>query len=74
MQINEADLCSRSRLWTVEDIAYYLSLSKNRVLQGIVTRTDFPAPIRFAKERGRRWEHKDIERWAQDQKQFKTGV
>ena len=62
----------KNRLWTTEDIAFYFSLSPQTVKRGLVTRPDFPAPIKISQERGRRWLPAEIQNWAKTQKATKT--
>ena len=53
-------------LWSVEQIAGWLSLSKVTVELRVVTRPGFPAPIRpvDTKQAQRRWFASDVVEWA----------
>ncbi|WP_249173502.1 hypothetical protein [Burkholderia dolosa] len=53
-------------LWSTEQIASWLGLSKSTVELRVVTRTDFPACIRpvESKQAQRRWFASDVLEWA----------
>jgi predicted DNA-binding transcriptional regulator AlpA len=52
------------RLWTVDDIADFLSLSSSSVRQRIVTKPNFPKPIHPVNSRTRRWIPPEVKTWA----------
>lgn len=51
-------------LWSERDIAAYLKLHLRYVLDRLRYQPDFPHPVRIG--RMRRWQPKDIRRWAED--------
>ncbi len=54
------------RLWSMDDIATYLSTSKSTVQTRIICKPDFPEAIRIPTEQGRtnrRWYPAEVKKW-----------
>jgi len=54
---------SYDKLWTVDDIADFLSLSSSSVRQRVVTKPNFPKPIYPVDSRTRRWLPPEVKDW-----------
>ena len=53
-------------LWTAEDLAAFLQVSKRHVLERIIKAPQFPRPVRLPAAKGRgplRWKPSDIRSW-----------
>lgn len=62
LRVSNAD----NRLWTIEDIAYYLGMSKKSVQNRIICKPDFPDAISIPVENGatnRRWYPTEVKKW-----------
>ena len=56
-----------AEIWTVDDIANYVRLSRSSVQSRIICRKDFPRAIRIPTDSGmggRRWYSKEVKHWA----------
>lgn len=56
------------QLWSAEDAAAYLGVSKRTVAERYAPRPDFPRPIRLPSTGGRgllRWKAAEVMRWAE---------
>jgi len=58
------------RLWTTDDIATFLSLSKASISARIVCLPSFPEPIHIPGST-RRWHQDDVQKWARRHKKTK---
>lgn len=67
-EIKELIETSKDSLWTCADIAKYLNLSKSSVQGRIIVRPDFPTPYVFSETRTKRWDSKEVRKWAQKQR------
>ncbi len=52
-----------NRLWSLDDIAAYIGLSKSSVQNRIICKPGFPKPIKLNEERSRRWLPKEVKEW-----------
>ena len=56
----------RSELWSADDIARYMRLSRSSVQSRVITRREFPRAVRIPTENGlggRRWYAKEVKDW-----------
>jgi hypothetical protein len=67
-EIKELIDAQRETLWSAADIAEFLKLSKSSVQNRIVPRPDFPSPFVFSEQRTKRWDPKEVRKWAYKQR------
>jgi predicted DNA-binding transcriptional regulator AlpA len=64
-----SQLAMSERLWSYDDIATYLGLTKSSVVNNISKLPNFPQAIRLDKKSNPRFEPKDVKKWALSHKE-----
>ena len=54
------DITQDDRLWTIDDIAEYLQVSKSTVEHKVLTSDTFPSPVRIGHPR---WYPSEVKHW-----------
>ena len=63
---------TRNKLWSIEDLVAYFQTSRSTVSRKIVCRPDFPVAIRI--DGGvPRWKPIEVARWAERQREKRSG-
>ena len=61
-----------AEVWTAHDIAHYMRLSVSSVQSRIITRKDFPRPVRIPTSGtggGRRWYAAEVKNWLRNNRE-----
>ena len=67
-ELRRSNARQKERLWSVDDIACYLSLSRGSVMNRIICRASFPKAIRITTSTGRtnpRWKPSEVKTWVE---------
>ncbi|MDR2880888.1 MAG: hypothetical protein LBV29_03165 [Azoarcus sp.] len=54
------------QLWTADDVAAYMQLSKTYVQEHVLSQPDAPRPVRFTRRGRARWKAKEVVEWAME--------